>query len=82
MVFCCDTKGEHLFRACPSRQNRLIDLAIGNKQASIQGMPWLPEDEAKTIAADIVNLKGMCSKQQRDLHDEGNLKLKVHTNSC
>ena len=65
MVFCCDTKDEHLFRACPSRQNRLIDLAIGNKQVAIQGMPCIPEDEAETIVADILSFKGMCSKNKK-----------------
>ena len=55
MVFCCDIQDEQLFRTCPSRQNRLIDLAIANKQSAVQGRPYIPENEAKAIAADILS---------------------------
>ena len=63
MVFCCDSQDECLVKACQSRQNRLLNLAISNKHACIQGLPHINDEDAKAIAAEISYLKGITSKK-------------------
>ena len=76
MVFCCDVQDENVFKACASRQNRLMGLAIGNKHACIQGMPVVDDMDAEAIADEILKFKGVVSKKQKDANKNGTLFLK------
>ena len=76
MVFCIDMEDECIFKTCRSRQHRLNGLAISNKHACIQGMPVITNEDAEAITEEILQLKGVISKKQKEAHHKGILKIK------
>ena len=63
------------FKPAKEHGNRLAPLAIKNKQATIKGMPKVPEEEAKAIARATLRLKGIVAVKKLKKHKEGNLRL-------
>ena len=74
-TYCIKEEQEWIFNTCYARPNRLEMAAVGNKHASIQGMPRIPQDEAESILKAILAMKGARTKKQRIAHEGGELKL-------
>ena len=49
-------------------------MAVDNLHASIKGMPYLSEQQAKYVAGAILELKGIGGKMNKVAHTEGRLK--------
>lgn len=72
-TYCIDEQREWLLQTCYARPNRLSKVAVSNKHPAIQGMPMIPEDEAKVITNTILEMKGARIKKQRKAVGEDNL---------
>ena len=57
------------------RANRLRPLAVTNKHAMLRGVPYLEEEEARTITRAILAMKGIHQRKHRAAYEEGILRL-------
>ena len=74
-----DQDEEWQLQTCYARKNRLSGIAISNKHAAIQGIPYINEEDAKKITAALLAMKGASKKKHREAHQADNLKLQKKT---
>ena len=74
-TFCVEEGDEEQLATSYSQKNRLKPLGIMNKHAAIKGMPVLGDEDAKMITQAILAMRGVNQKKQKQLHEEGSLKL-------
>lgn len=72
---CVEVADEWELQTWPNRSNRIAKLTISSKQAAIQGMPALVEDDAKYITKALLAMREVNQKVHKAAHDDGNLKL-------
>ena len=70
-----DEKDERCLSTCTNISNRLEPMAISSRQAAIQGMPALTEDESIYIAQALFAMRGVNQKAHKQLHAEGKLQI-------
>ena len=54
-------------------------LAIANRRAARKGMPKLSQEDARRVTAAILAMRGVNQRKQKQIHQEGNLKLHRRT---
>ena len=70
-----DQDEEWHLQTCYARKNRFSGIAISNKHAAIQGIPYINEEDAKKITVALLAMKGAYKKKHREAHQDDNLKL-------
>ena len=74
-TLCVDEGDEEQLATSYSQKNRLRPMGILNKHPAIKGMPVLEEKETKVLTQAILAMRGVNQKKQKQMHEEGNLKL-------
>ena len=70
-----DEKDEWKLATCIHVSNRLQPLAISSRQAAIQGMPALTDEDSIYIAQALLAMRGINQEIHKAMHADGNLKL-------
>ena len=78
-TFCVEEGDEEQLATSYSQKNRLKPMGIINKHPAIKGMPVLNEKEAATLTQAILAMRGVNQRRQKQMHEEGNLKLQERT---
>jgi len=74
-LHCIRKEEEWQLHTCEARRNRMEVLAISNKHAGVRGMPDLDGQEATSVTASVLAMRGVNQRKQKQAHQEGNLKL-------
>ena len=72
----CPAEKEWMIKPSTTRRNRLREIAVANKHASIRGMPIMCKTENKQIVKRLLALRGVRTVKQKKLWEDGNLQLK------
>ena len=78
-TFCIEEGGEEQLATSYNKTYRLKPLGIVNKHPAIKGMPVLEEEDARMTTQAILAMRGVNQRKQKEMHEEGSLKLQERT---
>ena len=65
---------EWILNTCYARKNRLLKIAVSNKQAAICGMPVVSAEDAEMLLQTILNLSCLNKKPHAESWTSGELR--------